>query len=120
MAMKQKEVISRRFPYLPITLTVGQHTQTVSALLDTGFDGHVVVPAGLITNGNPPDSYLRWTLADGSQVPAPAYLGTVQIGDLGTFPAVISILGEEPIVGRSLSNHFRITLDHGKRVIVQP
>ena len=113
-------VISTHFPYLPLTLTVRERTEPVEALLDTGFDGDVVVPHGLITNGKPPDGYLHWTLADGSTVQAPAYLGTITIGPFGPFEAVITVLGDEPIVGRNLTNHFSILLDHGQRVIVQP
>lgn len=62
------------------------------------------------------------TLADTSQVLVPAYLGKVEIadfGDAGIFAAVISILGNEPIIGRSLANRFKITLDHGRKLIIQ-
>lgn len=123
MAMSERTVISTRFPYLLITIAIRKREETVEALLDTGFDGDIIIPPGLITNGKPPDSYMRWTLADGSTVFAPAYLGKVEVadlGDAGLFAAVISVLGDEAIIGRSLSNRFSITLDHGRRVIVKP
>lgn len=82
MAWPDHPLISARFPYLPLTLTVGEQTATIEGLLDTGFDGAVVVPAHLVTNGSPPDSYLLWTLADGSLVQAPAYLGTAKARQL--------------------------------------
>ena len=66
---------------------------------------------------------MNTAVADGSTVLAPSYLGRVEVaelGDAGTFPAVISVLGDEPILGRSLTNRFSITLDHGRRVIIQP
>ncbi len=119
MVMSEKQIISTHYPYLPLTITVRKRTETLEALLDTGFDGDIVLPPGLITNGKPPDSYARWTLADGSRVLAPAYLGTVAIEgleDAGPFPAMINILGNEPLVGRALTNRFCITLDHGRRV----
>ena len=119
--MSEKTFICQHFPYLPVTITIRNRTETIEALLDTGFDGEIIIPSGLITNGKPPDSYMRWTLADGTTVLAPSYLGKVEIadfGDAGTFAAVISVLGDEPIIGRSLSNRFSITLDHGRRVIV--
>ncbi len=96
--MSEKQIISTHYPYLPLTITVRKRTETLEALLDTGFDGDIVLPPGLITNGKPPDSYARWTLADGSRVLAPAYLGTVAIEgleDAGPFPAMINILGNE-------------------------
>jgi hypothetical protein len=64
---------------------------------------------------------MRWTLADGSTVLAPSYLGRVEVADLGdkgTFAAVISVLGDEPIIGRALANRFSITLDHGRQLIL--
>jgi hypothetical protein len=77
-----------------------------------------------MTNGKPPDSYLRFTLADQvTSVLAAAYLGRVEVaklGDAGLYPAIISVLGTEPIIGRNLARHFRITLDHGRQVIIRP
>jgi predicted aspartyl protease len=115
---------SLRFPYIPITLTVNKRTETIEALLDTGFDGDLIIPEDLMTNGKPPDTYLRFTLADQeTSVLAPAYLGRVEVaelGDAGFYTAIVSVLGNEPIIGRNLARRFRITLDHGKRVIIQP
>ena len=119
--MNEKSVISTHFPYLPLTVHIRKRQETIEALLDTGFDGEIVIPPHLITNGVPPGSYVRWTLADGSPVLAPAYLGIVKIGEFGnagTFATVISVLGDVPIIGRALANRFKITLDHGRRVIL--
>jgi len=110
---------SRNFPYLPLRLAVRNRTYEVEALIDTGFDGHVVVPPGLLAHGEPPDDYHIWLLADGSQVVAPFYLGTVSVGDLGSFPAAITTLGDEPIAGGGVIDRFRLTLDHGQRVLVE-
>jgi len=109
---------SHRFPYLPLRLEVRNRTHEVEALIDTGFDGHVTVPPALLANGHP-DDYHRWTLADGSHVYAPYYLGTVQIGGLGSVEAVITALGDEPLVGRGITDRYEIILDHGQRVVVQ-
>jgi hypothetical protein len=67
----------------------------------------------------PPRGHLRWTLADGSAVLAPYYLGTIRVGALGPFPALVTVLGDEPLIGREIVAHFTITLDHGERVIVE-
>ena len=112
-------VISSRFPYLPLELTVRGRTEQVEALLDTGFDGDIVLPAGFVPDERRPDTYLQWILADESLVRAPAYLGTVRIGAFGPFDCAITVLGEEAIVGRSVTNRFAVTLDHGRRVIVE-
>jgi predicted aspartyl protease len=117
--MRGNRLISSRFPYLPITVRVEEREATVEALLDTGFDGHIVVPAALLTTGHPPRGHLSWTLADGSAVLAPYYLGTIRVGALGPFPALVTVLGDEPLIGRESATHFTITLDHGERVIVE-
>lgn len=79
-----------------------------------------MLPSGFITDGQPPDGYLLWTLADESSIQVPAYLASVIVGSFGPFDAVISVLGDEPIVGRSLIDRFTVILDHGQRIIVEP
>lgn len=111
---------SERFPYLPLRLEVRNRTYAVEALIDTGFAGYVAVAAELLADGEPPDDYHAWILADGAQVVAPFYLGAVHVGDIGSFPAAITALGDEPIVGRGITDTFRLTLDHGELGIVEP
>lgn len=124
MRKKQQTFTSSHFPYIPITVVVNKRIETVEALLDTGFDGDLIIPEGLLTNGKGPDSYLRFILADQvTSVLAPAYLGRVEVaelGDAGLYAAIIGVLGTEPIIGRNLARHFRITLDHGRQVIIRP
>ena len=122
--MSAKSFTSAHYPYIPLTVFLNKRTEIVEALLDTGFDGDVIIPEGLMTNGKPPDSYLRFTLADqATSVLAPAYLGRVEVaklGDVGEHTAIISVLGTEAIIGRNLLRRFRITLDHGREVTVRP
>ena len=113
-------VVSARFPYVPLRLVVGQQVIEVEAFLDTGFDGAVVMPRGLVSSGNRPTSYLRWTLPDNSVVSAPAYPGTAEIGHLGSFPVLVTVLADEPLVGRGLTDRFRDILGDGSAVIVEP
>jgi len=115
-----QRVISAHFPYLPLRLQVGQHTQTLEALLDTGFDGALAVPPDWIPDTEQPADYLSWTLADGSAVTAAAYVGIVEIGALPPFAVLVTALGDEPLVGRGVSDRFSVTLDHGQRVIIEP
>lgn len=111
---------SSRFPYVPLHLSVRQRNERIEALLDTGFDGDVAMPSEFVANGEPPDGYLPWTLADGSEALAPAYDGTVQVEGMAWFPAVVIALGDEPLVGRGVTDRFTIVLDHGRRLIVEP
>lgn len=118
MAVAQVE--SEHFPYLRLALTVGGRAVRVEALVDTGFDGDILVPLSLVADGQPPDEYRSWGLADGSEITTPVYRGTVQVGSLATEPANIALLGDEAIVGRGVTDRYRVILDHGERVIVQP
>jgi len=117
--MSNGRLVSTHFPYLPIQIEVHNREADAEALLDTGFDGDVAVPPDLATNGRP-DGHLRWTLADGSTILAPYFMGTVKVGNMGPFPCVVTALGDEPLVGRGVAEHVTITLDHGKTLTVEP
>ena len=38
---------------------------------------------------------------------------------LGSYPVLVSALGDEPLIGCGVAKHFTITLDHAERVIVE-
>jgi len=42
-----------------------------------------------------------------------------ELGDAGVSAAIIGVVGNEPLIGRNLARRFRITLDHGRQVIVE-
>jgi predicted aspartyl protease len=113
-------LISHRFPYVLARIQVRQWHADLEMLLDTGFDGDLVLPSGFMPNVGPPDGHSRWALADGSPVFVPYYVGTVHLAGLGPFPAVAIVLGSEPLVGAGAAHYVTIVLDHGQRVIVQP
>ncbi len=118
--MNIPRLVSSNFPYLPVQIDVDGDVRDIEALLDTGFDGDLVLPEGLVPNPTAAAIYSHWTLADGSDVRAPSYIANIRVGDFGPFVAVITIVGNEPLLGRSLTDRFRITLDHGRQVIVEP
>jgi predicted aspartyl protease len=51
-------------------------------LIDTGFSGDIVVPATEELKQYTPDAYATWTMADGSEVMAPIFLGTIRFPQL--------------------------------------
>ncbi len=118
--MHLDRVESDQFPYLRLTLAVANRTVQVDALLDTGFDGDVAVPPPLITDGEPPDEYRSWSLADGSVIVAPLYYGALRVGSFDPVPADIAAIGDEPLVGRGISDRYGVYLDHGQRLIIEP
>ncbi len=118
-----QRLVSSRFPFIPIRVTVVGSTVVadVEALIDTGFDGDVVLPEIWLDALGPPDKELKWRIADGSEVLTASYAANVQlVGIDGSYPAVLSVLGTEVIVGRGVTDRFLVSLDHGQSVIVEP
>jgi hypothetical protein len=74
------KLISTRYPFLPLSIhvrvTPRKHIELdTQALIDTGFSGDIVVPATGELKQSLPDAYVTWTMADGSEVMAPIFLG---------------------------------------------
>ena len=61
-----------------------------------------------------------WGLADGSQILAPVYRATAQIGEFEPVPVALVALADEYVVGLDVMRYFSVNLDHGARVIVNP
>jgi predicted aspartyl protease len=114
-----QSVESQRFPYLAVAITSGDHVETVEAVLDTGFEGDLAVPASFPFSGG--DAYVdqEWAFADGSVVHTRAFVGTVRVGAFDPLSVLISVIGDEAIVGRGVIDRYSIWLDHGRRVVVE-
>ena len=119
--MTQPPVISR-FPYLPVRVMVGGiEIYDGEALIDTGFAGDVVLPTSYLPENVPAETPGRWRMPDGNVVEAPRYSGIISVGNFPPipFPVLVTILGDEPIIGVHVIRHFSVILDHGRRVIVE-
>ena len=91
------------------------------ALVDSGVEGHLAVPDSLLPTLPQPSSARRVRTASGEIVHGPVYLGIVGLLDQpGILDALIIALGDEYLIGLAIVNHFRVTFDHGQRVIVEP
>lgn len=117
--MAIRKIISHNFPFIPIIVTVRKRVEKVEALIDTGFEGDIVVPKGLLTNGDPPDTLLPWQLADGRVVLAPVYAGKIKLGNSTLFTVSIITLGNEVMIGRGVTDKFKIVFDHGRKVVIE-
>src|SRR5437764_15025522 len=122
------KLISTRYPFLPLHIHLRVTNRknidlTTQALIDTGFSGDIVVPATEELKQYPADAYATWTMADGSEVMAPIFLGTIRFPDLEDDIAVmvgvtVTVLGDQPLIGQSVLKRFTLTLAHGKHVIL--
>jgi predicted aspartyl protease len=125
-----KKLTSRRYPFLPLSIRVrmtkSKHLELdTQALIDTGFSGDIVVPATGELKEYSPDAYATWPMADGSEVLAPIFLGTIRFPQLDEDIAemvgvTVTILGDQALIGQSVLRRFTLTLDHGKQVILEP
>jgi predicted aspartyl protease len=112
------------FPYLTVHLSIGTLDQIdfecdFEPLVDTGFSGGLAVPADLIPSSVAPDTYPIWRLADGTEVMTPAYTGYITIGNLPPVLTDIIALENAHLLGRAVTNNFRVIFDHGQEVIVE-
>jgi predicted aspartyl protease len=94
------------------------------ALIDTGFSGDIVVPATEELKQSTPGAYATWTMADGSEVLAPIFLGSIRFPQLDEEVAemvgvTVTVLGDQTLIGQSILRRFTLTLDHGKQVILE-
>jgi predicted aspartyl protease len=81
------KLTSSKFPFLPLSIRVrvskSKHLELdTQALIDTGFSGDIVVPATGESKQFTPDAYATWTMADGSEVMAPIFLGSIRFPQL--------------------------------------
>ena len=56
---------------------------------------------------------------DGSTIDAPVYFGLVEVVGLPPMRAAITVLGNEYILGRNVLDRYKLTLDHGREVLVE-
>ena len=113
-------MITEPYPSLRLRFTIAGVSSEARAMVDTGFDGYLAVPASALSRfrsyGN-----VHARTASGEVVTVASYLGTVELLDEpGPVDSYIIALGDEYLVGIEVLNHFRVTFDHGQRVIVEP
>jgi predicted aspartyl protease len=118
--MNRWPVISERFPFLPVIVEFAGDVREFDALLDTGFDGDLVLPARMIPVGEPVFARLRFRLADETSVRIPVFQAAAVVGGSRVRRAYVASVGSVPMIGRRLIRHFAVTLDHGRRVVVEP
>jgi hypothetical protein len=90
-----------------------------------GFCSQAATPTTGEFKQHQPDAYATGTMADGSEVLAPIFLGTIGFPVLDENVAemvgvTVTVLGDQALIGQSVLKHFTLTLDHGRQVILEP
>jgi predicted aspartyl protease len=115
--MAVESFISQRFPYLPISVVVGERRLDVEAFIDTGFEGDIALPDALI-EGLIPHDHQRYEVAGGRMVSFPLYRGEIRLASFEPFRGTITG-ADEAIAGLYLVRRYGLLLDHGARVVVE-
>jgi len=112
---------SSRFPYIALHFQIGDQRAPafefdVEPLVDTGFDGGLAVPQGLIPDTIAPVGRSTWYLADGTAIVVSSYFAYVTIGHLPPVPTAVITLDSDPLLGRHVTDRFRMVFDHGRQL----
>jgi len=59
-------------------------------------------------------------LADGREILIPTHIGAVDVGSVTISPITVLAIGDEPLIGRGITDRFRVIFDHGKQLIFEP
>lgn len=115
---------STRFPYLSIHVRLGNQQYPdfefdIEALVDTGFDGGLTVPQDMIPSRVRPRTQVDCILADGSSFRANAYLGYLSMGTVQPIMTAVLALPHEALLGRAVTNHFRLSFFYGRQVTLE-
>lgn len=115
---------STRFPYLSVHVRIGNLQYPdfefdVDALVDTGFDGGLIVPQGLLPSRvySPGEQWCEF--ADGNRILVPFYRGFLTIGSLQPVGAIVMVLPHQALLGRAVTNHFKLTFWYGRQVVLE-
>ena len=124
------KLTSTKYSFLPLTIHMRVSSRkkidiTTQALIDTGFSGDIVVPVTEELKQATPGAYATWTMADGSEVLAPIFLGSIRFPQLDKDAAemvgvTVTVLGDQALIGQSVLRYFTLILDHGQQVTLEP
>lgn len=110
-----------RYPSLSVRFTIDAAIRELAALVNTGFDGYLVVPSALVSVLPPPAFGQPVETASGQVVAVRVFPATIEFVDVpGPFDGLAIALGNEFLVGLLSINHIRVMFDHGRQLLVEP
>ncbi len=101
------ETMSRHspYPYLQVQCRIYDREFDASGLVDTGFDGGLVIPESERFGLPQPPRQVLVRLGDGSLARTGEFVGTVSLGKR-QMKVTVMFLGEEYLIGRHRSTTF--------------
>lgn len=107
-------VMSKHFPYpyLQVRCRIAAREFDASALVDTGFDGGLVIPVSRRRGLPEPPREVIVRLGDGSVSRTAEFVGTVLLGNR-QMQVTVLFLGDEYLIGRQIVDQLRLCFHHG-------
>jgi clan AA aspartic protease len=105
---------------LPVSFCLSQTTElAIDFVVDTGFNGYLTLPSPAVAALKLPlESTIVARLADGSESEIPIYLAEIRWNEQVQFVTVLAT-GTKPLLGTSLLQGFRLTIEFSADGIVQ-
>ena len=108
-------LISDRFPYVEIEVSIGTWSFVESAYIDTGFEGGLLIPSYLKDEVLAGYVLTPLEVADGAVVLAPQWDGQLELNG-HKFRIEVSALGSRFLLGRDVIDMLSLHLDRGRRM----
>ena len=86
-------------------------TLEIEAVVDTGYEGFLTLPAAVVAELDLPFLHLRWvTLADDTEVDLDVHDATI-LWDGQSIDVEADVAGSTPLIGMLLMDGYRLTVD---------
>src|SRR5574341_730842 len=109
---------SASFPRVEIQIRIGSLKAHVSAMVDTGFGGGILLPLRERDKLGTRDGFTNLRLANDDRITVELFQAMVGLKDREMIVRAV-VSGSEFVVGREVLNHFRVCFDHGKSVEIE-
>jgi predicted aspartyl protease len=103
------------YPWIEFSLTIGAWDVVDLAYLDTGFEGGLLVPAGVGREVLASPVWVPMRLADGGIVEVRSWRGTLEIAN-HRFLVEVAAMGTRYLLGREVLDQMEVCFEFGRRV----
>ena len=99
-------------PKIPITVRGRKRSRQMEAIVDTGFDGQLCLPASVVLNmGLELVGKLTIRLADGSRRNRLLFRCEIELGDETKLVDAFLTSGDDALIGTTLLSNYSLTID---------
>jgi hypothetical protein len=107
-----------RFPYIEIGVRIGAEWFTGEALVDTGYDGELIIPLTLVPESSGAVSESNLVMPDGHVHEVDGWSAELLIED-HSFLVDATAFGDELIVGRDVISQMEVCFEFGRSIRIR-